>query len=144
MALRTVCIVNKDFLVHFFNPRARQREIWRLALLLRRCVRFKFSVIIPLATISQFSFLISHSPFPIPHSPFPIPHSPFPIPHSPFPIPRFSNIHTNRKQNQLLKLGFAQTVVLKIRKSDGFRGCLPFTPKIRPIYYNCRPTDFSE
>ena len=123
MALRTVCIVNKDFLVHFFNPRARQREIWRIALLLRRCAHFNFSVIIPLATICQFSFLISHSPF---------------------PIPRFSNIHTYRKQNQLLKLGFAQTVVLKIRKSDGFRGCLPFTPKIRPIYYNCRPTDFSE
>ena len=25
------------------------------------------------------------------------------------------------KQNQLLKIGFAETVVLKIRKSDGFR-----------------------
>ena len=34
----------------------------------------------------------------------------------------FKNIsHTNRKQNQLSKLSFAQTVVLKIRKSDGFR-----------------------
>ena len=34
----------------------------------------------------------------------------------------FKNIsHTNRKQNQLSKFGFAQTVVLKIRKSDGFR-----------------------
>ena len=34
----------------------------------------------------------------------------------------FKNIsHTNRKQNQLSKCGFAQTVVLKIRKSDGFR-----------------------
>ena len=33
----------------------------------------------------------------------------------------FKNVsHTNRKQNQLLKLGFAQTVVLKTRKSDGF------------------------
>ena len=29
--------------------------------------------------------------------------------------------HTNRKQNQLSKLGSAQTVALKIRKSDGFR-----------------------
>ena len=34
----------------------------------------------------------------------------------------YKNIsHTNRKQNQLSKLGFAQTVALKIRKSDGFR-----------------------
>ena len=34
----------------------------------------------------------------------------------------FKNMsHTNRKQNQLSKLGFAQTVVLKIRKSDDFR-----------------------
>ena len=34
----------------------------------------------------------------------------------------FKNIiHTNRKQNQLSKFGFAQTVELKIRKSDGFR-----------------------
>ena len=34
----------------------------------------------------------------------------------------FKNIsHTNRKQNQLSKLGFAQTVVLKIRTSDSFR-----------------------
>ena len=34
----------------------------------------------------------------------------------------FKNIsHINRKQNKLSKLGFAQTVVLKIRKSDGFR-----------------------
>ena len=34
----------------------------------------------------------------------------------------FKNIsYTNRKQNQLSKFGFAQTVVLKIRKSDGFR-----------------------
>ena len=29
--------------------------------------------------------------------------------------------HTNRKQNRLSKFGFAQNVVLKIRKSDGFR-----------------------
>ena len=34
----------------------------------------------------------------------------------------FRNIsHTNRKQNQLSKFVFAQTVVLKIRKSDDFR-----------------------
>ena len=34
----------------------------------------------------------------------------------------FTNIsHTNRKQNQLSKWGFAQTVVLKIRKSGSFQ-----------------------
>ena len=43
----------------------------------------------------------------------------------------FKNIsHTNRKQNQLSKLGFAQTVVLKIRKSNGFRELCENEPEI--------------
>ena len=38
--------------------------------------------------------------------------------------------HTNRKQNQLSKFVFAQTVVLKIRKSDDFREFYQNEPKI--------------
>ena len=46
----------------------------------------------------------------------------------------FKNIsHTNRKQNQLSKFGFAETVVLKIRKSEGFRELYENEPEMAAL-----------